>query len=75
MGCTKNDFKYFSNQNYPHFIKKKFNIFVFWMEFDKTRWSCPWKSDKTIHKILPRGGRGQGGRGSSSSGGQGVVKV
>ena len=52
------------------------------MEFNKTRWSCPWNSDQTVHKILPgsgggqedRGGRGQGGRGGriEGGGGQGV---
>ena len=32
------------------------NIIVYRMEFDKTRWSCPWNSDKTVHKTLPGGG-------------------
>ena len=31
------------------------------MDFDKTRWSCPWNSDETVHKSLP------GMKGSSSA--------
>ena len=28
------------------------------MEFGKTRWSCSWNSDKTVHKSLPWGDGG-----------------
>ena len=28
-------------------------IIVYRMEFDKTKWSCPWNSDRGWHKILP----------------------
>ena len=39
------------------------------MEFDRTRWSCPWNSDQNYTK-LPGGG-GQGGRGGGGQGGRG----
>ena len=38
------------------------------MELDKTTWSCPWNSDKAVHKNLP--GVADGG-----IGGLGVVVV
>ena len=41
------------------------------MEFNKTRWSCPWNSDQKLHKTLPGGGGGQGGRGGKV----GVVRL
>ena len=51
--------------------KVQISLIVFRMEFDLTRWSCPWNSDQTVHKILPRGGIGKGNRGGWGSRGGG----
>ena len=40
------------------------------MEFDQTRWSCPWNSDQNCTQNSARGGEGRGGR-VGGSGGQG----
>ena len=39
---------------------------IYQMEFDKTRWFCPWNSDKTVHKTLSGSHRGQGVRSRDS---------
>ena len=39
------------------------NIFIVYrMEFDKTRWSCPWNSDQNCTQNSARGGGGPVGR-------------
>ena len=48
---------------------------VFQMEFDKTRWSCPWNSDQNCTQNSSRGGRGEGVWGGMSRGGGGLVVV
>ena len=63
-----------------------FALIVFRMEFDKTRWSCPWKSDQNCTQNSAKGvvgvkgvggGRvgGGGGQGSRGGGNQGVGVV
>ena len=44
-------------------VNSKFHLIVFQLEFDKTRWSCPWNSDQNCTQNSPRGGGGQGIRG------------
>ena len=36
-------------------------LFVYWMEFDQTRWSCPWNSDKDCTQNSARGCWGSSG--------------
>ena len=43
-------------------------IFVDQMEFDKTKWSCPWNSDQNCREVVGSGVVGSGGRGGRSWG-------
>ena len=51
------------------------------MEFDKTRWSCPWNSNQNCTQNSARACWGKGGGGSrgagglGGAGGQGVLGV
>ena len=58
---------------------RSFALVVFRMEFDKTRWSCPWNSDQNCTHNSARGWWGSRGRGGGGQGGRGgrvgVVEV
>ena len=47
------------------------SVIVFRMQFDKTRWSCPWNSDQNCTHNSAKGVVGVGGGGSRDGGGQG----
>ena len=52
-----------------------YEFIVFRMEFDKTKWCCPWNSDQNCAQNSARGDRGQGGGDPGDGGGPGMVGV
>ena len=57
----------------PFHFQTTIVLFVYRMEFDKTKWCCPWNSDQNCTQNSARGwwGSGGGGRGWWGSGGRG----
>ena len=50
-------------------------FFVFWMEFDKTRWFCSWNSDQNCAQNYQGVVGAQGVGGYGGTGGDGVQGV